>query len=76
MGWYMNYYKKCSCFTAQIGAIYGHAMDMRTQRQHSRNMGVWWGVKWHAPIKAISYYNSSHTLIELPAAAAGGLDCC
>ena len=25
--------------TAQIVAIYGHAMDMRTQRQHSTNMG-------------------------------------
>ena len=31
--------KKGSYITAQIGAIYVHAMDMRTQRQHSRNMG-------------------------------------
>ena len=29
-----------------------------------------------APIKAISYYNSSHTPRELQAAAARGLDCC
>ena len=29
-----------------------------------------------APIKAISYYNSSHTPRKLQAAAARGLDCC
>ena len=29
-----------------------------------------------APIKAINYHNSSHTRIELQAAAARGLDCC
>ena len=31
--------KKGSYITTQIGALYGHAMDMRTQRQHSKNMG-------------------------------------
>ena len=42
-----------------------------------QNYGVWWGDKWHAPIKAITYYNSSHTRTELQAAAdARGLDCC
>ena len=29
-----------------------------------------------APIKVITYYNSSHTRKELQAAAARGLDCC
>ena len=43
-----------------------------TQQKH----GVWWGVKWHDPIKAITYYNSSHTRVELQAAAARGLDRC
>ena len=35
-------------------------------------------VRWVAlaPIKAINYYNSSHTPRELQAAAARGLDCC
>ena len=38
MGWYINYYLKGSYNTAQIDAIYGHAMEMRTKRQHSGNM--------------------------------------
>ena len=38
--------------------------------------GVWCGDKWHAPIKTISYYKSSHTRIELQAAAAREPDCC
>ena len=41
MGWYIYYYQKCSYITAQIGAIYGHAMDMRTQRQHTAEI---WGM--------------------------------
>ena len=36
--WYINYYLKCSYTTARIIAIYGHAMEMRTKRQHSGNM--------------------------------------
>ena len=39
MSWYINYSRKGAYFTAQIGAIYVHAMDVSTQRQHIRNMG-------------------------------------
>ena len=39
MCWYINYHQKVSYITAQIGAIYGHAMEMRTKWQHSGNMG-------------------------------------
>ena len=35
IGSYINSYVKCSYTTTHIGAIYGHAMDMRTQRQHT-----------------------------------------
>ena len=31
--------QKISYITARIGAIYGHAMEMRTKWQHSGNMG-------------------------------------
>ena len=42
----------------------------------ARGSGVSAGRASQAPIKAISYYNSSHTPRELQAAAARGLDCC
>ena len=54
-------------------------MQLRCVRSDStpeRERQVWWGDKCHTPIKAISYYNSSHTRIELQAAAARGMDCC
>ena len=34
--------------------------------------GVWWGDKWHAPTKAFTYYNSSHTRVERQAPAVRG----
>ena len=55
MGWYINYHKKFSYITAQIGAIYGHAWELRTKRQHSMKYGVWWSDKWHAPIKESAF---------------------
>ena len=39
--WYINYYQIGSYIAAQIGAIYGHAIDMRTQRQHTAEI---WGM--------------------------------
>ena len=39
MGRYISYSQKGSYITVQIGAIFRHAMDMRTQWQNSRNMG-------------------------------------
>ena len=41
MGGHINYYYEGHFFPVQSSAIYGHAMDMRKQRQHSRN--VWYG---------------------------------
>ena len=55
-----------------LWTCYGNADAAAAQQKYA----VWWGDKWHAPIKAITYYNSSHTRIELQAAAARGLDCC
>ena len=40
-GWYIYYYKKCPYITVHISAIYGHVMDMRTQRQHTAEI---WGM--------------------------------
>ena len=39
MGWCINDHQKVSYITARIGAIYGHAMEMRTKWQHSGNVG-------------------------------------
>ena len=62
MGWHINYYKKCSYIIAQIGAIYGHVMDMRAQRQHTTE--IWGMVGWQiVPIKSIMYYNNRHARI-------------
>ena len=75
MGWYINYCHFFFYITAQIGAIYGHAVDMRTQRQHSRNFG--YGGVTNGTLRS----NQSATTtaaIELQAAAAinSGLYCC
>ena len=42
----------------------------------ARDSGVEAGTASQAPIKVITYFNSSHTRIEFQAAAARGLDCC
>ena len=42
----------------------------------ARGSGEKAGRASQAPIKVITYYNRSHTRIELQAAAARGLDCC
>ena len=39
MGLYINYLQKVSYITDGIGAIYGHAMEMRPKRQHNSKMG-------------------------------------
>ena len=39
MGLYINYYQKGFYINDQIGAIYGHAIEMRPERQHTRKMG-------------------------------------
>ena len=39
MGWYINLYHKVPYIYIQVGAIYGHAIEVRTKRQHSRNLG-------------------------------------
>ena len=39
IGLYINYYQNDSYITDQIGAIYGHAIEMRPNRQHTRKMG-------------------------------------
>ena len=39
MGLYINYDQKGSYITDQTGAIYGHAIEMRPKRRHTRNMG-------------------------------------
>ena len=66
MGWYINYYQKCSYITAQIVALYGHATNGHAHAAAAQQKyWAWWGDKWHASIKAISYYYSSHTRIEL-----------
>ena len=39
IGWLIKYNKKGSYITAQIGAIYGYAIEMRSKRQDTRNMG-------------------------------------
>ena len=44
-----------------LWTCYGHAYAAAAQQKY----GVWWGDKRHAPIKAITYYNSSHTRIKL-----------
>ena len=75
IGWYIHFNHKGSCITAQIGVNlwtrYGREHAAATQQ----NYGVWWGDKRYAPIKAVSY-SSSHTGVDLQAAAARRLDCC
>ena len=39
MGWYINCYQKSFYITDEIGAIYRHAIEMRSQQQHTRIMG-------------------------------------
>ena len=68
---YIYYFKKILLHRPNwrdIWTCYGHAHAAAAQQKY----GVWWGDKWHAPIKATSCYNSSHTRIELQAAAARG----
>ena len=50
------------------------ALDRSSSSSSSESSGVRRVAQ--APIKAISYYNSSHTPRELQAAAARALDCC
>ena len=74
MGWYINYYKRFLYYRPNwrdLWTCYGHAHAAATQQKY----GIWWGDKWHAPMKAISYHNTSHARIELQAAAVWGLGC-
>ena len=75
MGWFINYHQKRFLYyrpnRRDLWTCYGNAHAAAAQQKY----GVWWGDKGHAPIKAITYYNGSHTRIELQAAARG-LDCC
>ena len=54
-----------------LWACCGDAHEAAAQR----NYGVWWGQMARSD-KKISFYNSSHTRIELQAADARGLDRC
>ena len=44
MGWYISYYQKGSYITAQVGAIYGHAMDMLWTCACSGSTSEMWGM--------------------------------
>ena len=39
IGWHINWYKHVYYITDQVGVIYGHAIEMRPKRQHTREMG-------------------------------------
>ena len=64
----MNYHQKCSYITDQIGAIYGHAIEMRSKRQHTRNMG--YGGVTNATLR------SKNQLLQQQPHAYGVVGCC